>query len=192
MIIVWLQSEVINAVNLQKIHAPNPCTIVKSCWLSRLIPSQVRYIVIWICHFKMVWWFLGSLGLNKAVTCCSFSRSLQGPLLKVQSAMGSHLPAARMTDFLCSKCMVRKCLTWDVLDVKKKGHWQECFQDFYDHVRTILEHIVWLVCEQTHAASHTHTHVVQCPSEGLKRFLALEVWRLHTCSWLPIHSWRGV
>lgn len=92
----------------------------------------------------MVWWFFCSLGLNKAITFCSCFRSLQGPLLKVQSAaklvggfcvlkarcpsssqVNRHvkwavrLPAAR-TEFLCSKCMVRKCLNWDVLDVKKK------------------------------------------------------------------------
>ena len=140
---------------------------------SCLISSQVRYIGIWICHFKMVWWFFGSLGLNKAVTFCSCFRSLQGPLLKVQSA-------AKLVGGFCvlktrcpSSSQVNRQVKWAVFVLKMHGEEMSNFRcfgcekersltkkfpGFLHSCQDYLEHIVWLVlwtntCRLTHCGT---------------------------------------
>lgn len=140
---------------------------------SCIISSQVRYIGNWICHFKMVWWFFGSLGLNKAVTFCSCFRSLQGPLLKVQSA-------AKLVGGFCvlktrcpSSSQVNRQVKWAVFVLKMHGEEMSNFRcfgcekersltkkfpGFLHSCQDYLEHIVWLVlwtntCRLTHCGT---------------------------------------
>lgn len=140
---------------------------------SCLISSQVRYIGIWICHFKMVWWFFGSLGLNKAVTFCSCFRSLQGPLLKVQSA-GKLVGGFCVLKTRCpSSSQVNRQVKWAVFVLKMHGEEMSTFRcfgcekersltkqfpGFLHSCQDYLEHIVWLVlwtntCRLTHCGT---------------------------------------